>query len=277
MNAHKAREFFSAHLEGSLDAGLTAAFERALAGDSGLSAEYAEFRATVARLSTIKDEAVPEPPFDLHERISARIDKAVWEAKQAQPTGFWSKWRLPLAGFAATAAVVATVVALQRPAQGPATAGVVEAPIAAPGLEVRLAEGRLWVTHGAKAGTTVEVVRLQDGVKIDAFDVSERALDAPLQNASSGSVLVVIEAAGSSKVLALPGTRRAPKASGEGTVTEFALAIADTSGTPVEVRAKDQALKAPWTFEAADLAGSVQKETGWKIERRADGLLVVSD
>jgi hypothetical protein len=78
-------------------------------------------------------------------------------------------------------------------------------------------------------------------------------------------------------VLALPGTRRAPKASGEGTVTDFALAIADTSGTPVEVRAKDQNLKAAWTFEASDIAGSVQKETGWKIERRADGLLVVSD
>jgi hypothetical protein len=68
----------------------------------------------------------------------------------------------------------------------------VEAPVVAAGLDVRLAEGQLWVTHGAKQGTSVEVVRLQDGVKIDSFDVSGRALDAPLRNASAGSVLVVI-------------------------------------------------------------------------------------
>src|SRR5688500_10784952 len=97
MNASKAREFFSSYFEGTLDAGLRQAFERRLHTDAEIQAEYRAFERTMGQLSTLKDLEV-EVPFDLHERISARVDLHIFEAKRAKGSPWIAMWKPLLIG-----------------------------------------------------------------------------------------------------------------------------------------------------------------------------------
>ena len=69
MTNDKAREFFSAYHEGTLEPGLCASLERRLEGDASLQAEYAAFAETVESLNSMRFESVEIPAY-LGDRIA---------------------------------------------------------------------------------------------------------------------------------------------------------------------------------------------------------------
>ena len=81
MNIEKAREFYSAYHEGSLDKGLKQAFERQLETDAQVAAEFRLFKQAMEELSQLESEAI-EVPSDLHDRISARLDLHILEQRR---------------------------------------------------------------------------------------------------------------------------------------------------------------------------------------------------
>ena len=111
MNANKAREFFSSYFEGNLDDGLRQAFERTLNTDAELQAEYKAFERTLGQLAGLRDVEI-EVPFDLHERISARLDRHIYEKRQTRGGGFLAFWKPALAAGVASLAVIGTVLSL---------------------------------------------------------------------------------------------------------------------------------------------------------------------
>src|SRR5947209_1700267 len=103
MNLAKARDYFSAYYEGSLERGLKQAFETRLAEDAQLQAEFAAFEKTMKGLEAFGAVEI-EPPADLHERITARLDHAIWEQKRTASrfTGLgW--WKMGFMGAAVAA------------------------------------------------------------------------------------------------------------------------------------------------------------------------------
>ena len=92
LNHEKAREYFSAYHEGTLERGLKETFERALSTDAQVQAEYRAFERLMGSLESLKAEA-PEPEFDLHEAIARRLDKHIYdEARRAKhPIFAWWK------------------------------------------------------------------------------------------------------------------------------------------------------------------------------------------
>ena len=112
MNSNKAREYFSAYLEGSLDAGLRQSFERKLATDATVQAEYRAFVSVVEKLNALKDETI-DVPYDLHETISSRLDRHVYDNKSKTTFALSGWWRSLALGGLATAAIIATIVSLK--------------------------------------------------------------------------------------------------------------------------------------------------------------------
>ena len=112
MTHDKAREFFSAYYEGTLEPGLRASLGRRLEADARLQAEYDAFVGTVTSLDALRHEAVAIPAY-LSDRIALRLDPAF----EAKAVPFWKTlfvpraatphygWAMALAGTFLVAAV----------------------------------------------------------------------------------------------------------------------------------------------------------------------------
>lgn len=258
MNANKAREFFSAYYEGSMDRAIRQTFERRLNSDSELHAEYKAFEQVMRRLDTLKDQPV-EVPSDLHERISARLDRQIYESKRetaAKGIGGWWK-SFALAGTACVA-LVAALIAIKGSNSGSAsTAGVTTAVAAAPSLKNVNGSIELEYKHPASASQrSVEKLTVREGV--DGKVISETALKPglelrqPLVNHNAQAALMSIEK-GSSKILVVvPGTRQASEKSGEGSVQDLALALSGFYKITIELEISNLAEKATWSFDSTN-------------------------
>src|SRR5687767_3235474 len=123
MNADKAREFFSSYFEGTLDAGLRQAFELRLETDAETQAEYRAFERSMGQLDTLKDIEI-EIPYDLNEKISARVDRHIFEAKRTKGSP-WLAFLRPMAiGGLAAAAIIGTVITMNNRSGGVQPAGL---------------------------------------------------------------------------------------------------------------------------------------------------------
>jgi len=80
MNPVKARDFFSDYYEGLLEPGLKQAFERALKSDPHVQEEYKQFEIVMGQLGSFDKKPV-DSPFNLYDKITARLDLADLEAK----------------------------------------------------------------------------------------------------------------------------------------------------------------------------------------------------
>jgi anti-sigma factor RsiW len=105
MNASRAREYFSAFHEGSLDAGLRQQFQKALASDPKLQEEFADFAIAYEAMNFQADEVI-EVPMNLSDKIANRLEAA----QNAKPrVGFvWQGWfrNLALGGIAAAGGLI---------------------------------------------------------------------------------------------------------------------------------------------------------------------------
>ena len=87
MNSEKAREFFSAYYEGSLDSGLVLALEQKFKSDSDLKNDYNAFASAFADLNTLRDEEIEIPIF-LSDRIATRLEEA--RQQRRKPFVLWN-------------------------------------------------------------------------------------------------------------------------------------------------------------------------------------------
>src|SRR5206468_1416476 len=109
--------------------GLRQAFERELGTDAQLLAEYKAFERMMSDLGTIKDVPV-EMPFDLHERISARLDRHLYENKARPRALFGGWWRSVALGGVATLSIIGVIASLNS--SGGQTSLSSPVPISAP-------------------------------------------------------------------------------------------------------------------------------------------------
>lgn len=286
MNSIKARDFFSAYFEGSLEPGLKQAFERALRTDAIVQAEYTQFERVMAQLDTLHDEAV-NPPADLHERISARLDRSIYEAERQKPKSIFMSWRSLAYGGLAAALILGAVLSLNVSDDPARTSGFVPpisrgsetvAPpslLATPtGLNLQyrsLKEGIVYVKAGIE-GRVVQQIAIS----------ADQSIDSPLNNRSQEAALLQIVFPHGERPLlvALPGQARSEVRDGEGTIADLAVALAGVYGAPVEVRVQDPGKRTNWRLEAEDAVdaiSSVVGPSGITLERQASGLLVLTD
>lgn len=273
MNGDKAREMFSEYREGTLSASLRASLEQAMKSDSSLASDYSEFESLLQGLESTKDVTY-EVPFDLHDKIMARVDKNLFEAKRNARPNWFSGWRLALVAGVAGVTIIGTVMSLKGPATGTAESGIASVngvkgmEIVAKGNEVRL-------THGP-ASTVIVVKDDANGDLAQRFDLAGKSLDSPLTNDRPWAVLLLIQSDSESSLLALPGSVRSTTLAGRGTLKDLAKAIADTSGQAVQLESKDPNAPASWVLDASDPSRSQATEGSFNIELRK-GLVYLTD
>ncbi|HTQ08499.1 MAG TPA: hypothetical protein VMI31_00360, partial [Fimbriimonadaceae bacterium] len=90
MTNEKAREFFSAYHEGTLEPGFRVSFEQKLKSDYAVRHEFESFVRAMEKLDALRDEEI-EIPADLHDRITARLDRHLYERRKSA-TPSWSVW-----------------------------------------------------------------------------------------------------------------------------------------------------------------------------------------
>jgi len=277
MNADKAREFFSAYMEGTLDNGLKQAFERALASDAQIQAEYDAFKRTFSQLDLLKTP-VPAPPYDLHDRIMAKLDLHLLEEKKKPAPWFGLRLKSALTLGVAAIAIFGAVASLN-------STGVINvasvfggsAPKIADFYTVGLRNGQLLFTYRTCENRVLTFRIASTGEVLQRYTIEGNGLPAgkmrnsPLSNASQEAVLMQIDIQGEkhSIYIAVPGSARSSKANGSGTMNDLALAIADFYGKPVVVSSSAND-SATWDFSKSPDAVSAASEALKGTERSVD-------
>jgi hypothetical protein len=281
MNLEKARDQYSEYREGTLDAGLRQQFERSLAEDANLRADYESYVRAMELLEATQGDEIPEPAF-LHDRIMSAVERSQAKAPQAAP--FWARWRLAVFGGIATLAIVGTVLSLNRPAgDGMAVAdptGLSQSRGSSASFAVNEGQLALEVRHERP----VEVVAFnsESGDEIRRF-APVASLSTPLRNDNRQPVVVRVEirAEGTTPLLvALPGTEAGGESSGTGSVLSYAKRVAQATRTPVEIRVRDTSQTLSWDLGETPSIESAMKAlngTRYAMTLREDGLLVLSE
>lgn len=288
MNAEKAREYFSSYFEGELQGGLKESFERSLNTNAQVQAEYRAFEQTMQGLGSLYAD-VPEPDFDLHERISQRIDKHFYELDRAPRSSFWSGWRrFAVAGIAGIA-VVGAGISLMNSNNGNATSGVIPSgggpkkpqkanAVDATRIELTETDGK-WVFHYTPVGSETVEVRDESGMPIQDTNLTGEKLECPLVNegSSATSVQISVSSASNPVFVALPGSDTSePEASGKGKLIDLAKSAAQFFGRPIMVAVKNGNADVAWKFDSdhpvASITASIES-LGYNVEELDSGAL----
>ncbi len=252
MNLNKAREYFSAYYEGQLDKGLAQSFERALRDDAQLQAEYRAFKGTMEELSILSSSSV-ELPDDLHEKITARLDRHIWESKQTQRTGVASWWRLlGIGGAAAAVIALAVFQANQGVTPGPnrqMSPADIFTPLGEPSkLEIFPHASGVTLSYVANESKTI-VISDADGKVLEPIPVSRNVSmkEKLLANSGERALVLSVKIGDEAPVwIALPGSKQSEFTAGTGTLRQFIESVADGYQTPVVLNAGDIESNVVW-------------------------------
>jgi hypothetical protein len=266
MTSEKARDFFSAYREGTLETGLRLGLERKFESDGNLLAEYKSFCSTLDSLEGLKNEVI-ELPFDLHDKISAHVDRDIWERKRSSPAGWFGKLRTSAFVGAGALVVFGAVYSLShRGSSEPMPAGVIP-PTSSTSLDLQPQADGLWVTYAPAQDR--EVV-FRSGSSELPFEREKVGKNSPLKqrldNPGVGTVLLKIDvqdapSEGSLEV-AVPGVHRDGNAKGTGTLEEFARALAGRFREAVLLKAVDGQTQVAWDFTQTDGLSAAQGALG---------------
>ena len=260
MTTDKAREFFSAFQEGTLEPGLRASLERRLQADSGLRAEFEAFVSTVDSLDALRYEAIEIPAY-LSDRIARRIDP-VLDAKRVP---FWQAlfapraatprygWAMGVAGLL----LVASVGLRGLRSSGTQTAGVVSTG----GESVRwTVEGSNVVATFAPSSARGVGVQPEGGPAQEYRLTDGQPLELTLQNPNAAARRFHVNLGGGAMAtVAVPGNRPTARHAGSGTVAELATALADAYRVPVVVKGAALETAVRWNFESADARAAAEQ------------------
>lgn len=281
MNLNKARDFYSAYYEETLDEGLRQAFERAMALDARVGAEYRQFVRIMEQLS---EPGTPiDVPSDLHLKIRNRVDAHIQAAEAKSKSSSWFFGWKPIAyGAVATIAIISGVVSVSNfggNAQKVSTAGIASVSDAAPRIELK--EGVLSLQVAAAKSNTVAITDIATGRQIFSQNLISQRLDCPITNSEESARAVQIQFSRDfpRMIVVVPGTKLATSDEGKGTVVDMAIALANMYDTPVVLRIDNPTVLVQWSFEGTDAHSAATDELsslGLKCEVRTGGLFWVS-
>lgn len=279
MNLNKARDFYSAYHEGTLDEGLKQAFERALATDAEVAAEYRQFQAIMAQLGEEADPVVV--PADLHLKIRDRVDAHINAAEKKHAGSWFFAWKPIAYGAVATAAMITAIVSISnRSGSETATAGLAgvehnEAP------RVVVKDGAVRLQFATIRQNTVTVNEVATGRQLLSKNLVKQRLDSPLTNLSERAMLVSVSFSGDYRpiLIAIPGTQLHIADRGAGTVADLVTAVAGMYGSAVVLDSAQHTGTIDWDLDSPDVLVAMSdelKSLGLKAEVRPGGLVWIS-
>ncbi|MBL8059739.1 MAG: hypothetical protein JNK63_03370 [Chthonomonas sp.] len=262
MRLEKAYEYFSAYYEGSLDAAMRTQLDRMFEAHSVLRKDFESFAQTMEDLDGSFATDVPIP-HDLHDRISARIDRAAYENTVANPRGIQAVWRkFAFGGLAVVLIGGATVSLLNRNATGDTAASVIPSEITqTTNAELRVeanAKGA-FLRFQPSATDAIQIIRLPDGSLIQSYKVApNQALDIPLKNAGEEPVALRVKAEMSRKTLLVivPGSKQTNSTSGDGSLLDLAMAFSSSLGRPVVIETPSLSTAVRWELNRDNITRS---------------------
>lgn len=260
MNLNKAREYFSAYYEGTLDKGLSQSFERSLREDAQLQAEYKAFESTMTELSSLSLVEV-ELPDDLHEKISARLDRQIWESKQTQRGGIRQWFRI--AAIGGLAAAVLGIAIFQSSRNDKAIeANPIPTLANQSKMEINPDAKGISFSYVTSQRRTI-VIADQAGKELDriVLPANEQIKNKPLQNPNQHATLLSITIGDEPPIwVALPGTGSSQFTPGTGTLKQFIQSLAEGYKTSVILNAGQVDREVTWEM-GADLVATANKLT----------------
>ncbi len=288
MNAKKAQEYFSLHFEGELTGGLLDQFERALKTDAQVQAEY---RAFVQTMNTLEDLKAPiaEPNFDLHEVISQRMDKHLYDLDRMPANQFWTSWRKLAVGGIAVLAVVGAFASIWSRGKsnqanpipsigGPKIEKRMKTSFDMTRMELMLADNVWTLNYKSTEQETITISSIGSPEKEVNLEQND-TLESPLRNSGTDSILVEVH---SNRVqnpmfIALPSESAGRmRNDGNGTLGEFATSLSVAFGKPVVAIAKEGEAKFSWMLaEITDVASiaEIVKAFGYSVEQKENGVI----
>lgn len=277
MNSDKAREHFSAYYEGTLDAGLKQQLERVLNANADLNKEYAAF-AEVMRSLEVLQKPVPEPAFDLHERISQRLDLHIHEQKATQKPS-WFGW-LKAVGVSAIAVVAiwGAVTQLNRGGSGPTVANTGPVIRTQPPFNVsHESDNGVKVSYTSTGSKTVTVYN-EDGSVLRT--ATNQNLDMPVNNLNPESAIVSVQVEGSDEVniIALPGTKPEKITKTEGKLADMAKAMAAHYRAQIVIVTTEPNMMAKWALDETDVMNALKSAlegANYSCTEKSDGVIWV--
>lgn len=259
MNSKKAHDHFSDYFEGTLEKGLKASLERALQDDPHLAAEYRAFEATMVDLGHFGKQEVQHPE-DLFDKISASVDRLAWEQKRSAPTWFQGWMRF---GFLATAVVAVVGLAVVQGIKSNQVSNVTTASIvgtnSAGSLEILPTNDGVVFSYPSGSNHQIVISR-STGEVIDTLSVSKDTYikNKPLMSSSDAPQIVKVTIDDKEVTwIALPGRQTQSNQPSEGTIKEFALAVAGHHRVPVVVQVQQDETPISWKLSADNVMDSV--------------------
>ena len=285
MNHSKAREYFSAYYEETLEPGLRHSLEQRLSSDAQLQAEYRAFSDTMEQLATLSLEEI-EVPIYLSDRIATRLESASTPTARGAWFGGWLP-RLALGGLFAAALFGAGLSIFK-------SGGASYEATVLPGSDISPKNAQLNQLIIRPNGHDVDVSLTADTAKTVRFTSDQGTLlksvdltsgstvHAPIRNTSASPSLTKISVTDDalSTWIALPGVEKQAKKPGSGTVKEFAVALAGAYGQPVLVRATNSETMLSWRVDGKDAkssAISALDSTTYSVTISGSNMLTISD
>lgn len=258
MTHDKAREYFSAYHEGTLEPGLRASLERKIAGDSALRSEYEAFSATVGVLDALRFETIESPSY-LSDRIASRLESA----RETASVPFWASWfgQRPASSqasprFVWAVGLAACALLASIGLKGMQSADTFRATFYdGTGTDsVRWVKSDDGVTATFAGGDARQLSVIPQGGQAENYRLADRQpLEVTFSNpnvtthrftVTSGKDVVA--------TIVLPGRRPGSKKPGSGTVDDFAAALADSYRVPVVIKGTPAGGTLKWTFESME-------------------------
>jgi len=277
IKSEKARELFSAYWEGTLDSAMRQQMDRSFGSDSSLLAEYKEFVRAMEILEVSAQFDVPVPE-DLHERISARLDLAMYEKdRQSSASDFLARWRQFALLGGLGIAIVGGYFGLQgRGANTPETTQAgpgISIPQKSEGISLAVKGDELILNLDATSADRLSVLQMPAGTEVRSIQVSKgQKVASPLRNTGEGVLTLVIKSSTQEITVALPGTKPSTVVEGNGTVSQFAEALAAFHGKAVQLEVKDRTKILRWTLNPNNVTSPTVSDTSLSVELE-DGII----
>ena len=279
MTNEKAKEYFSAYSEGTLDAGLARALEAKLNADSGLREEYTQFEATLKELESLRFEEI-EVPFDLSERISAAIDRSIYDKKQTAQPGFANWFRnLAFAGLAA-AAIFGAYLTINMTGKGPVGTGSGIPTIKSEQIEFRQSDAGVSFSYMPGSKHIVTIDGGSEGQQ--KMEVGPRGWTGDLKNdqPDASAFTVTIDSEATPSIVVVPGTKRSNVTLGRGSVLDLAKAVANRYGVVVVLVSSNIKTEVSWELSGTDAFDSlnsvIKTSTGLNTDVK-DKIITIRD